>query len=616
MQRLAIIDPAGGMQPLWNERRTVALVANGEIYNFVERRRELEARGHYFATDSDCEVIVHLYEEAGADCVHQLRGMFAFALIDFEKQRVLIARDRIGEKPLFIAGSADRLVFASELGALIGAGVIPFHLNDAAVRDYFLWGYVPEPDSPVVGCRKLPTASYIEVSLDPWSVQEHRWWSPSDAPDIEGDPRELLVETLSEIGRLTIRADVPVGVALSGGVDSSAVASLACAHAAGDVHTFTVGYEGSGHNDESDVAAAYASQLGTQHHRVILEHSRVARDFPRMCQARGEPICDASGSGYLALMEAAHDAGVPVLMFGHGADELSWGYPWSADAVKANFRKQELLAGRAGLAAYLQPRRPPRSYGGVVTWALEAGGFVAGYRDWQRDRSSPPGQMVFFDQQPSWRLAARNLERLATPGFMERVCASRAERFFTFPSLPKRPDLAMTNLFLSTYLLSNGIVQADRLSMSASVECRLPLVDYRLVETVIGLRRHTEDWRLPPKTWLRGALSRTVPGEVLARPKRGFTPPWRAWCREIFRQHGDTLPRGVLVELEILRAVDEVPNPFDRFGRQAPTVMPALMLEMWARGMRELEQQGCRGGEQRPPAGWTREVVLFPGPHD
>lgn len=280
MQRLAIIDLAGGMQPLWNERRTVALVANGEIYNFVEKRQELAQRGHRFATSSDCEVIVHLYEELGAGCLDQLRGMFAFALVDFERRLVFVARDRLGEKPLYLAESSGRIVFASELQALVGAGVVPFVLNDVAVRDYFLWGYVPEPDSAIVGTRKLPAGSFLEISLDTWAVREHRWWSALDAPEVQGNPRDVLIESLSEVGRLTVRADVPVGVALSGGVDSSAVAALACANAASDVHTFTVGYEGRDHHDESDAAGRYAKMLGTQHHRVVLAKGTVARDFP------------------------------------------------------------------------------------------------------------------------------------------------------------------------------------------------------------------------------------------------------------------------------------------------------------------------------------------------
>lgn len=610
MQRLAIIDPAGGMQPLWNERRTVALVANGEIYNFVERRRELEQRGHRFATASDCEVILHLYEEFGADCLEQLRGMFAFALFDFEKRRVLIARDRLGEKPLYLVETGDRIVFASELQALVGAGVAPFILNDVAVRDYFLWGYVPEPDSPVAGVRKLPAGTCIEISLDPWVVRERRWWSPLDAPEVHGNPRDVLVEILAEVGRLTVRSDVPVGVALSGGIDSSAVASLACTHAVSDIHTFTVGYEGQDHHDESEVAAEYAASLGTKHHPVFIGKSDVAREFPRMCRARDEPISDLSGPGYLALMDAAHSEGVPVLLFGHGADELSWGYPWTVDAIRANLRKEGLLSGRLGQRAYLRPRRPPRSYGGMVTWALDGGGFFSGYKAKRRDMSSPPGQMVFYDGLPWWRSAVEQLRHTVTDDFWSRVEGVRPERHFTFPEIPSRPDLAITELLLRTYLLCNGINQSDRLSMSASVECRLPLVDYRLVETVIGLRRRIEDWRLPPKAWLRDALSEGLPKEVLDRPKRGFTPPWRSWSKEIFRVHGEALVGGRLVESGVLRSLSSAPDPFDRLGRRAEIVMPALMLELWARGMHDLEQFS-KSGVGDTPSDWMTERVVI-----
>ncbi|MEI6536080.1 MAG: asparagine synthase (glutamine-hydrolyzing), partial [Verrucomicrobiaceae bacterium] len=370
MRRLAIIDPAGGMQPLWNERRTVALVANGEIYNFVERRRELELRGHRFATASDCEVIVHLYEEFGVGCLDYLRGMFAFALVDFEDRRVLIARDRLGEKPLYVVEKGQRIVFASELQSLVGAGIVPFSLDEVAVRDYFMWGFVPEPASPLAGSRKLPAGHYLDISLDDWAVRERRWWTPLDAPDVDGDPRARLAEVLAEIGPLTVRSDVPVGVALSGGLDSNALASLACDFAPNNIHTFTVGYESGGRYDESGLAARDASRLGTEHHGIVVEDSWVVREFPRLCRVRDEPISDISGPGYLALATAAREAGVPVLIFGHGADELFWGYSWPLDAVRANLRKQALLAGDAGLGAYLRLRFPPYSYNGGITWGL------------------------------------------------------------------------------------------------------------------------------------------------------------------------------------------------------------------------------------------------------
>jgi len=591
MRRLSIIDLAGGMQPLWNERRTIALVANGEVYDFVERRKELESRGHRFATGSDCEVIVHLYEELGSGCLERLRGMFAFALLDLEKRTVLIARDRLGEKPLYLAERGDRIVFASELQSLVGAGVVPFALDEAAVLDYFMWDFVPEPRSAVLGTRKLPAGSCLEISLDPWQVRERRWWSILDSPpEIAGDPGEHVAGVLDEVGRLIVRSDVPIGVALSSGIDSSMVASLARRNASGEVHAFTVGYEGSSQYDESALAAEYAGRLGIRHHRVRLEKRRVVEDFARMCRARDEPISDITGPAYLALMEASRAAGVPVLIFGQGGDELFWGYPWTIEAVRDNLRKIDLLAGRAGLPSYLRLRRPPRSYGEGVTWALHAAGLVDGVRAWRRDRTSPPGQMVFWDRHASWRRAEAGLRDLASPGFLKRVGGIRPERHFTYAALPERPDLAITDLLVRTYLLCNGINQADRLSMAASVECRLPLVDYRLVETVIGLRRRLEDWKLPRRRWLRDAVEEHVPREIFDRRKRGFTPPWRGWTQAIFDAHGEHLRSGVLAEMDVVRRLDRVPSPFDPLGRPAQVMMPALMLEAWARGMRELER--------------------------
>lgn len=606
MQRLAIIDTEGGRQPLWNERRTVAVVANGEIYNFVELRRELERRGHRFQTGSDCEVIVHSYEEYGAEFLSRLRGMFAFALVDFEARRVWIARDRLGEKPLYLVETPDRIVFASELQALVGAGVVPLVLDDIAVRDYFMWGFVPEPRSPLVGSRKLPAAHVLEISLDTWRVREHCWWRPSDAPAVDGDPGELLSQVLDDIGELTIRADVPVGIALSGGIDSSALAALACSHASHELHTFTVGYGGRDRRDESESAAAFASMLGTEHHRVVLEPPRVAADFPRMCQSRDEPIADIAGPAYLALMEAAHHAGVPVLLLGQGSDELFWGYSWAVDAVRANLRKRRLLAGAAGLGAYLRMERPPLSYSGLITWALDAGGFGSGLRAWRRDRHAPAGQAIFFDDLHSWTAAEKALGRVTTGDFRERVAAVRPESVFTSNELSNRPDLTVTDLVVSTYLLSNGINQADRLAMAQSVEVRLPFVDYRLVETVMGLRRNTEDWQLPPKAWLREALKSVLPQEIFDRPKRGFTPPWRLWSNAIFREHGEALIGGVLVETGVFRRLDSVPRPLDRLGRLAPLPMAALSLELWARGLRERQSASGLTRTTAPCSGWRR----------
>jgi asparagine synthase (glutamine-hydrolysing) len=295
-------------------------------------------------------------------------------------------------------------------------------------------------------------------------------------------------------------------------------------------------------------------------------------------------------------MEAARAADVPVLFFGHGGDELFWGYRWTVAAVSANLRKKALLNGDIGRAAYMRPTWPALTYSQGLTWLLGGCGFAAQARAWRSDSTSPPGQMIFWNLLPQWHQAARSLPGLVSPNFLDRVAAVPPERQFTFASLPERPDLAITDLLLDTYLLGNGIAQADRLSMSTSVECRLPFVDYRLVETVFGLRMRTEDYSLPPKHWLRGAATAYLPQDVMDRPKRGFTPPYRRWSKSILRQHGEGLIDGVLAEADILRNLKKIPKPVDALMRTNGLAMSMLTLEMWARGMRNLEQSAVRRG--------------------
>ena len=588
MRRLSIIDLAHGMQPLWNERRNIVLVANGEVYNFVELRQQLEQAGHRFGTGSDCETIIHLYEEHGARCVEFLRGMFAFALVDIERNRMLIARDRLGEKPLYLAEQGMRIVFASELRALVSAGVVPFVMDDEAIRDYFMWGFVPEPASAVVGTRKLGPGCLMEIDLATGGRNERRWWSALDAPPIDGSPSELIGGVLDDIGRLVIRSDVPVGVALSGGVDSNLVAAMAVRHSSGPVHGFTVGYTGQDRHDETQMARECAERLGIEHHCIRLDPDEVAAEFPAVCLLRDEPIADISGSSYLALMRLSRQHGVPVILMGQGGDELFWGYQWTIDAVRQNHRKARLLDGHASALDYVGLSRPPMSYAGIVGWLLGGFGIASGMRALARDRLPPPGRLVFRDHLDGWRLSASALSRFASPDFLARTAHSGPGRLFTYDRLPERPDLAITDLLLKTYLLGNGIDQCDRLSMAASVEGRLPLVDYRLVEIAIGLRKGIEDWKLPRKQWLLESARSMVPEEVFRRRKRGFTPPWRSWGRAIFRRHGEHLACGVLHDAGILRELSPVPGPTDALGRPRELLMPALMLEEWARGMTSL----------------------------
>ncbi|HEX7830404.1 MAG TPA: asparagine synthase (glutamine-hydrolyzing) [Thermoanaerobaculia bacterium] len=541
MRRLSIIDPIGGAQPLYNEDRSVALIANGEIYNAPELRHVLEQSGHTFRTGSDCEVIAHLYEEHGVDCVAHLRGMFAFALWDASRRRLVLARDRMGEKPLYLYEEPGRVLFASELKSLLHSGLVPFALDPQAIDQYFHYQFVPEPRTPLRNVRKLEAAHLLVVDSDPWHVEDRCYWRMDDAPPIETSPAIVLRERLEDIGSVITRSDRSVGVALSGGLDSSLVAALA-ARSGVALQTFSVGYEGRPPSDERHDAHSLAQHLGLPFHEVEISTREVVEFFPELNFWRDDPIADIAGHGYYAVMRLAREHGVPVMLQGQGGDELFWGYPALREAAIRNH------------------------------------GWRARFRG---DR------MFFYDRLSDFRDASGMRTQYA-PAFADEVDRDGPSRLFTFPRPWPDVDVTMTRLVCDTYLRCNGIAQGDRLSMASGVEMRLPLVDHTLVEAVVGLRKHRSDLRLPPKTWLREVAREFLPDSVLNRPKRGFAPPTRQWHDAIFAAHGTSLLDGALVEEGVLRAESAAAfarGPFpDR--ATAPLSFKALVLEQWLRQMR------------------------------
>lgn len=599
MRRLAIIDLAGGWQPLYNEDKSVALVANGEVYNFVELRRDLEARGHRFRTKSDCETIAHLYEESGADAVQSMRGMFVFALHDTREERVVIARDRIGEKPLFVVERDGFVAFASELVALVEAGLVPFELDPEAIELYYHYSLVPEPRAALKGVRKLPPGHLLEIDLRNWKVRERAYWRMEDAPPIDADPATTIRDVLEEIGELIIRSDVPVGVALSGGIDSSAICTLAAKRYQGpkenQIQGFTIGYPGNAWQDERGMAKELADHLGIRLHTLELTTEQVAEQFPFVCIRRDDPIADMSGSSYYAVMRLAREHGVPVMLMGQGGDELFWGYPWCTRAVEESERKLRRRQGKASIFDYLSMRRPPLSYTGGLRWLRDGGGILSGLAMYREDAHGDPDELHFQDRTPSFRDAESLLPGYAGASMPLRGRALTAE-LFRGRGLWNRVDLSITRLVCETYLLGNGIAQGDRLSMATSVEGRLPLVDYRLFETVIGLRKAHTDVHLPPKAWLRAALKDIVPTFVFERRKRGFTPPWRSWTKAIFERYGRDLPDGILVQRGILnrRAAEELSTGLGAGATPKPLAWHTMALEQWCRGMESRAANAAR----------------------
>lgn len=519
MRRLSIIDLAGSKQPLHNENGAIVLVANGEIYNYIELRQALIQRGHKFATNGDCEVILHLYEEKGVNCLDDLRGMFAFALWD--GANLFLARDRMGEKPLYFCRQNGSLIFASELKAL---SAFTGRVIDTNAVDLFMhYQYIPEPMTLIAEIEKLPRAHYLLASHDSITIQ--RYWSVGEVEPLSGDPATIVFDKLQETVALTLQSDVPVGIALSAGIDSTTVAALARR----DVHAFSVGYPGRPNHDEREYAKRFADSLGLPFHEIELSTDEFLDTLPGLVYAGDDPIADIAMFGYYAVMREARRHGVPVMLSGMGGDELFWGYPWVRQAVAEN--------------------------------------------------PTPRKQMVFYELSPDFLLAEETLPRIYSDS------VSIPPRFSYTPFYVEDDFSDVPNkvceLIFDTWLVSNCIAQVDRLSMAFSVEARLPLLDYKLVETVLGLRKMQPDHALAPKAWLKGAMQSKLPSWILERPKQGFTPPGEEWIAGAFRRYGHMLLDGYLTQAHIFDG-DKVRRLIGD-SKYKSIFWRALILELWCR---------------------------------
>lgn len=574
MRRLSIIDLEGGWQPLYNEDKSLVLIMNGEIYNYIELTEELTKRGHTFATHSDGEVILHLYEEEKENCLRHLRGMFAFALLDKNVGTLFIARDRMGEKPLYLHETADSILFSSEMKSILASKQVPFELDPAAVNDLFHYQYVPEPKTPLKAVRKLPRAHYLKITLSTWKLEQRKYWDMEESSPVEGDPVELVRNELEKVCELLIRSDVPVGVALSGGLDSSAIAALAAKKYSGNMHAFSVGYPGRPANDERTAAKELADLLEMPFHEIELETVDLVKNFEQMNFQRDDPIADISGFGYYSVNKTAREHGIPVLLQGQGGDEVFWGYQWVKDAAEATDDRQK--------------NNPPTfkrfiktSLKNLFGTRLDKSQEVKGYRP------------IFHELAPDFRIALADIRNYYTDSFMEKLGEASAYDLFTFDKPWKDSDILITRLICDTYLMENGIAQGDRLSMASSVELRLPFVDYKLVELVIGLRKTHQgypDFRDFPKPWLRGAMKDILPDFIINRPKQGFAPPVHEWHKELFKAYGSYLDGGYLVQSGVLTEEAGAVLATGKFppGAIAPISFKALVLEIWCREMRKI----------------------------
>jgi asparagine synthase (glutamine-hydrolysing) len=582
MHRLSIMDPAHGWQPFWSEDQRWGVLGNGEIYNAGSLRHELTNAGHRIATRSDMEVIPHLLEENGTGAFLRLRGMFALVVFDRLRNEVLLVRDRLGEKPLCYWQGDGALFFASEQRALVRSGVVPLAIDQDQLVPYLIHGYTPEPQSLITAIHKVPAGHFLRVDVATGATTLNEYWNPlNEVSDRILTDRDI-ADALEDAIVTTCASDVPVGIALSGGLDSSLVASVA-AKSRTDLKAFTVGYD-SGGMDESQQARDLADYLGIPCHTAVLRTADIAREFAQVCGDRDEPISDIAGPAIASLPRAAQEAGVPVLLTGIGGDELFWGYDWmrSLAAWSTTYLEQSSSGMNVQSPRFTQP---PRVLQAQVDWLTGLGGLRTDFdirqfiKNWQFENSFP---LPFYEFQPSYRDIYRGIASL---GF-----ASLKQKEPEFSGLKQFESMAAYYTIASnaTYLRVNSFVQVDRLSMRYSIESRTPLADQNLVSTILSGRLASRDHFEPPKSRLRRIARDFLPEDIVNRPKRGFTPPVRDWLREIWKSNRDALDGQALVSLA---GLPERPtrrllaSPTTRLGRINQLSLRLLTLELWMRSM-------------------------------
>ncbi len=571
-RRLSIIDlsPAGH-QPMCNEDGSVWVVFNGEIYNFQALRTRLEARGHQFRSRTDTEVIVHLYEEKGVDFVRDLNGMFALAIWDDRRRQLLLARDRLGKKPLYYFDDGRRLVFGSEAKALLADRSVPREIDWEGLGQFLALGYVAAPRSAFAGLRKLPPASVATFRDGTRAVQQYWDWLPAfrqPKRHLSMDEwSDQILETLDETVKCRMTSDVPIGAFLSGGIDSSAVVASMARCSDRPVRTFSIGFA-QYRNSELEAARTIAERHGTEHEEFVVQPDAVRDLLPALVRQYDEPFADSSAvpTYYVSRLARRH---VTVCLSGDGGDEACGGYDRYAQAMR------EQAVDRIPLS--------------LRRWFLAPAALLPfgtpGRRRVQRFRRDAASRYI----SAVTHMPHEQMRTLLTPDALGRIGtagpAPVRDALASCGDLPLLSRLQYTDA--RTYLPEDILVKVDRASMMSSLEVRSPLLDVRFLELMATAPPELLLQNGVGKRLLRHALRRRLPPEILDRPKMGFGVPTEAWFRgdiTAFAQEvlldRRTSERGIFSPGALARAIRTQERGFFQRGS---VLWVALMCELWAR---------------------------------
>lgn len=576
MRRLSIIDVAGGHQPIASEDGQVVVVCNGEIYNFRELRRELEAAGHQFATHSDSEVAVHAYEEYGDAFLNRLDGMFGLALWDRRRRRLVVARDAIGIKPLYYRLDAREFAFASEAKSLLAVPGVPARLDPEALAQYLSVGYVCAPNSMFEGMRKLEPGTALIAEAG--KVRAHRYYHlPSRIDDTRSEQQwaEAVRGEIERAVRDQMVSDVPIGAFLSGGIDSSAVVAFMSRHSAQPVKTYAIGFHGSSGAqlyNELPYARQVAGQFGTDHHEILVQPD-VATLLPQLVWHLDEPVADAAFiTTYLVSQFARRD--VTVILSGVGGDELFGGYKRYLDEhYRGIYRRIPALI-RDVLIAPIAGWLPSDRHSRLLNQMRLAKAFLLADRLPFEERYR--AYMQVFDA-----AERRDLQRNPPAGFDD--CIARG-----FAGAQTTDALRqLMDVDLATQLPDDLLLLTDKMSMAVSLECRVPLLDQRLVELAATMPGHLKVRGGELKYILKRALEGVLPAGILHREKRGFGAPMGAWLRaELAPVLRDVLSRESIVRRGLFdpAAVERTIREHEQQrADRTDHLLSLINLEIWCR---------------------------------
>jgi asparagine synthase (glutamine-hydrolysing) len=562
--RLKIIDLEQGDQPMWNEDRSILTFFNGEIWNHQELRAELERAGHSFTSRCDTEVLVHGYEQWGEELLPRLSGMFAFAIWDLARERLLLTRDRVGKKPLYLAETPQGLAFGSDArSVLIVSGLQP-QLDAERVPEYLFQRYIDAPRTLFRGVTKLRPGQLL--TYDRERVSERPYWRLDPGERAPLEPEELR-ELLQDAVRKRLMSDVPLGVLLSGGVDSTAVAALMHRAGARGFATFTIGFSDPLY-DERRWARLTADKFRTEHHELEVDTVEFAQALPRLAWYRDEPIAEPSEVPLLLLAELAGKH-VKVVLTGDGGDEIFGGYPkYRAERILRRGGKAAALALRT--AGQLAARRPSHRQLGRAVETVSIDDPLLRWASWFRTFSAPElGKLLAPELQPTPETLVAPLRNLLAP----------------YNGLDPTRKMLVGDFL--TYLPDNMLLRGDKVLMAASLEGRMPLLDHRVIERVSNLPGSTRAGLRQAKAILRQAVADVVPPEILKQPKRGFPVPV---ARVLLDDPGHSLERLLLSDRTLDRGLYDrgelhalVSGSNGYGGGRELKLFTAAALELWLR---------------------------------